>query len=259
MTPFSQTLKAWRKTRRLSQLELAGEANVSSRHLSFLETGRAQPSRDMIARLGEALQLPLTARNQLLTQAGYATRYTQHNWDSHHMAPIRAAIDHTLEGHAPYPAFAVDQHWTILKMNGPATHLFAFIGATEGTSLIDLLQDKSVQAHIENWPEVAYHATQRLRTESAARGGDPRLDAAADALSKSAGRFTPTLTPVVPTLYRIGDQQLSLFSTIAQFGTPEDLLLDDLRIELFFPGDAASETLLRALFNAPTDTVAGKP
>ena len=109
MTQFAQSLKSWRKARRYSQLELANEADVSSRHLSFLETGRANPSREMIARLGDALSLPLAARNQLLTHAGYAARYAQRNWDSEDMAPIRGAVDHMLKQHEPYPAIAVVQ------------------------------------------------------------------------------------------------------------------------------------------------------
>ena len=247
MTQFAQTLKTWRKARRYSQLELAGEADVSSRHLSFLETGRAKPSREMIEKLGDALSLPLAARNQLLTHAGYAAHYAQRSWDAEEMAPIRAAVDYTLTQHAPFPAFAVDRHWVILQMNGPAERLFAMIGAQVGASLIDVMLQEHVQAMIENWPDVAAHAAHRLRTESAGRGGDGVLDAAAEAFVQGPAPVRPRYEPVVPTIYRAGDMRLSLFSTIAQFGTPEDLTLDDLKIELFFPSDAETDALLRAM------------
>lgn len=247
MTQFAQTLKTWRKARRYSQLELAGVADVSSRHLSFLETGRANPSREMIGKLGDALSLPLAARNQLLTHAGFAARYPQRMWDADEMAPVRMAISYTLSQHAPYPAFAIDHHWTILQVNSPAKQLFALMGAHVGVSLIDILLTESIQAMIENWPDVAHHSVHRLRTESAARGGDSVLDVAADALAHTAPSQQPKRHPVVPTIYRAGDLRLSLFSTIAQFGTPEDLALDDLKIELFFPSDQKTDAILREM------------
>jgi len=250
MAHFSESLKTWRKMRRFSQLDLAGEAGISSRHLSFLETGRSNPSRDMISKLGDALDLPLAARNQLLAQAGFTARYPQRGWDSKDMSPIRAAITHMLKQHAPYPAIAIDRHWTIMQMNAPATHLFSLIGARVGVSLIDIVLDPQVQDMIENWPEVAHHSAHRLRTESASRGGDERLDAAVAALTRTPLPSTPLTGPVIPTVYRTGDLRLSLFTTIAQFGTPEDLALDDLKIELFFPSDDETEAALRALSNA---------
>ncbi|MBD3662452.1 helix-turn-helix domain-containing protein [Sulfitobacter aestuariivivens] len=117
MTQFAQTLRDWRQSRRFSQLDLSLEADVSARHISFLETGRAQPSRDMIRRLGDAMDLPLTARNTLLTHAGFAPRFPARAWEDADMAPIRAAISHTLQVHAPYPALALDASWRILQLN----------------------------------------------------------------------------------------------------------------------------------------------
>lgn len=249
MTQFSDALKSWRKARRYSQLELAHEANVSSRHLSFLETGRANPSREMIQKLGEALNLPLAVRNQMLAHAGFAARYPQRDWSSDEMAPIRDAVAYMMRQHAPYPAMAVDRHWAILQMNQPAELLLGMIGARVGVSLLDLMLQSSVQAMIENWHEVAQHTVERLRVESASRGGDPRLDEVIAELARFPSPDTETLGPVIPTIYRAGDLRLSLFTTIAQFGTPEDLALDDLKIELFFPADedtAAALTVLSA-------------
>lgn len=251
MTQFSEALKTWRKARRYSQLELAHEADVSSRHLSFLETGRANPSREMIGKLGEALQLPLSVRNQFLAHAGFAARYPQRSWQSEEMAPIRQAVSHMLTRHAPFPALAVDRHWKILQMNVPAQRLFSQIGAEIGISLLDVMLRPAVQAMIANWPEVAQHVVQRLRVESAALGGDERLEAAISAFSRVPAPEKPICGPVIPTIYHAGALVLSLFSTIAQFGTPEDLALDDLKIELFFPSDDATEQVLVAMAEMP--------
>lgn len=246
MNPFSETLKTWRQARRFSQMDLALEADVSARHISFLETGRAQPSREMIARLGDALQLPLATRNMMLTHAGYAVQYRERRWNADEMAPIRMAVEHTLKRHSPYPAIAIDRLWTIVQANEPAEKLFGFIGATVGSSMIELILSDTIAQLIENWPEVAHHAAQRLRIESTAQGGVPEFEHAAAQLSKVPWRPEPAENPVVPTIYRFGDQRLSLFSTIAQFGTPTDLTLDDLKIELFFPADESTDQFLRA-------------
>ncbi|HVY90309.1 MAG TPA: helix-turn-helix transcriptional regulator [Hyphomonadaceae bacterium] len=246
MTSFQKALKDWRQARRFSQLDLASEANVSSRHIAFLETGRARPSPDMIERLGDALQIPLAARNQMLTLAGFAARYPGRRWDAAEMAPIRSALEHTLERHAPYPGLAIDRLWTVVRLNRPAKALFGQLGISEGGSLLDLMVSEGLPPLIENWSEVAYHAAKRLRIESAAQGGVPMLDQVADKLSAAAGADQKHVGPVVPTIYRAGSTRLSLFAIIAQFGTPEDLMLDDLKIELFFPTDPETERVLRS-------------
>ncbi len=247
MSDFPQTLKSWRKARRYSQLDLAVEAEVSSRHISFLESGRARPSREMIGRLGDAMKLPLNARNQMLTHAGFAARFPARQWDAAAMAPIRAAVDHMLDRHAPYPALAFNRLWTIQRMNAPARALFATLGLGEGDSLLDLMLRDTLPAVIENWPEVAHHVAQRLQIESAAQGGIPALDHVADKLVRVRRPADTPLGPVVPTVYRLGPLRLSLFATIAQFGTPEDLTLDDLKIELYFPADIATDQALREM------------
>jgi transcriptional regulator with XRE-family HTH domain len=245
MSDFAETLRSWRKTRRFSQMELALEADVSARHIAFLETGRAKPSPDMIGRLGDALQMPLASRNQMLTLAGFATRYPGRRWDAEEMAPIRAALDYTLGRHEPYPAFAADRLWTVIRMNAPAKRLFGALGIVEGGSLLDMMMSADLPQHIENWPDVAHASAHRLRTESAARGGIAQLDRVADALATASGGNHNPVGPVVPTIYRAGPIRLSLFAIIAQFGTPEDLALDDLKIELFFPADIETEQTLR--------------
>ena len=245
MSDFPGTLRTWRKARRLSQLDLAGEADVSARHISFLESGRSQPSREMIGRLSDALTLPLDARNQLLTHAGFAARYPSRAWDDADMAPIRSAVEHTLRAHAPYPAVAVDRLWTVIDMNQPAVMLFGTLGLVPGGSLLDLMLSPDAPAMIENWPDVAHHACQRLRTESAAQGGVPALDRVADHLGAVQGRKQGPTGPVIPTVFNTGGMRLSIFATIAQFGTPEDVALDDLKVELYFPADPESDAFLR--------------
>ena len=247
MTQFAAAMKTWRKVRRLSQLDLAMEANVSSRHISFLETGRAKPSREMVGRLGDALRLPLASRNQLLTHAGFAVRYPGRDWSEAEMVPILAALDHTLKSHSPYPAFAVDRLWTVVRLNMPAERLFGMLGIAAGSSLIDLLYSDTLPTVIQNWPEVAHHTAMRLRTESAGQGGVPELDRAVDHLVRVPYSSAETTSAVISTIYNTGDLRLSLFSTIAQLGTPVDLTLDNLKIELFFPADRETELALRPM------------
>ena len=247
MTEFAQSLRTWRQARRFSQLDLALEAEVSARHISFLETGRARPSRDMIARLGDALHLPLSAQNTLLTHAGFAAMYTTSRWEDAAMAPIRAAIDHTLKAHAPYPAMALDRLWRIVRMNRPAEQLYGMLGMHEGASLLELMVSPALPQVIENWGEVAHHSAQRLRTESAAQGGVAELDEVARYLAKVPHDAPPGTTPVIPAILNTGTMRLSLFGTIAQFGTPEDVTLDAMKIELFFPADAESKAVLENL------------
>lgn len=247
MTDFSNALKTWRAARRYSQLDLALEADISARHLSFLETGRAKPSRDMVTRLGAALRLPLDAQNQMLTQAGFAARYKTRNWDEDSMAPIRRAIARQLTRHMPYPGLALDRLWTIRSANETALALFAPFGLSVGGSLLDFMMSADLPDAVENWPEVAYHAAQRLRTENAAQGGVPEFADPIRYLTQQAEGHQPGSAPVLPTILRQGDMRLSMFATIAQFGTPEDLLLDDLKIELYFPIDDATEQIFQTL------------
>lgn len=247
MTDFSDTLRTWRKARRFSQLELALEADVSARHISFLESGRSAPSIDMVARLGDALQMPLSARNQMLAGAGFAHRYPARAWDDAALQPIRAAVSRMLTGHMPYPGISADGMWRIVELNPAAKVLFSQFGAGVGDSLLDLLLGDDVRAAVENWDEVANHTAQRLRTESAAMGGVKAFDEAAEKLSDAAPYYTPSEHSVIPTVFQLGDLRLSLFSTIAQFGTPEDVTLDAFKVELYFPSDEASERLLNQL------------
>lgn len=248
---FGETLKDWRNQRRMSQLDLGLTASVSARHISFLETGRSKPSRTMVLHLCETLELPRNARNTILTAAGFAPVYRQRNLDEDEMVHVREAVDWTLERHDPFPAFALDRHWAIVKANRAAMAILASTGLSEGDSLLQFLTDKAkMVALLENWEEVMQHMIVRLRTESAHLGGDPVLEEAIENLSRklrpSLRRSTDVLPAVVPARYRAGDVTLSFFSTIAQFGTAEDIALAELKIELMFPADEATRALLLA-------------
>jgi MmyB-like transcription regulator ligand binding domain len=212
----------------------------------------------MISKLALALRMPLMAHNQMLSLAGFAMRYPKRMWVESEMTPVRAALERVLQQHAPYPALAVDRLWSVVRMNGPAASLFGQLGIHEGVSLLDLMTSPALPSTIENWPEVAHHAAQRLRTESAAQGGVPELECAANALALVSGYEVKPLGAVMPTKFRFelpradsskGKKTIrfSLFSLIAQFGTPEDVTLDDLKIELYFPENAETEQSLRAM------------
>lgn len=200
----------------------------------------------MVDRLALALALPGAVHNQLLSQAGFSMHYGVRSLGDEAMRPIRKAIDHMLTRHEPFPGLALDRMWRIVAMNGPARMLFAAFDVAEGSSLIDLMRNPALPPMVENWAEVALAAAQRLRTESLAQGGVPEFDHLAEELSRGLEPLPPA-GPVIPTILRWGPDRLSMFATLAQFGTPGDLTLEDLRIELYFPADAASETLMRQL------------
>ena len=248
---FGELLKDWRGRRRISQLDLALAANVSARHIAFLETGRSKPSRAMVVQLSEALTIPRVERNVMLNRAGFAATYKQRDLDDNDMSHVQAAVRWTLDRHDPYPAMAVDRHWRLVRANRSASTLLSTIGISDGDSMLEAaLSSLLLREAVVNWPEVVRHIHQRLRTESAHLGGDPVLDSAAATLAEeiraNAIPEDTELPAVVPTRYRAGGATLSFFSTIAQFGTAEDIALADLKIELLFPADELTRDMLVA-------------
>jgi transcriptional regulator with XRE-family HTH domain len=245
---FSSELKTWRRKRGFSQEQLGFEANVSSRHIAFMETGRAKPSRDMVVRLSEALHVPRGDRNLLLEAAGFAPLYKERKLDGSEMVSIRAAIAWMLERHQPYPGFAIDKHWRLVMLNETARGMLSPFGLKEGESLLEsFLAPMGIRQIIENWPHVAQYFAQRLRVEARELGGDPVLLKAAREFAEAAGPVAAThslMPAVLDTQIRLGDRRLSFFSTIAQFGSAEDLALADLRIELLFPSDEQTRVAL---------------
>ncbi len=253
---FGSLLKAWRSQRRMSQLGLGLEAKVSARHISFLETGRARPSREMVLHLGEVLDVPRSDRNRLLEAAGYAAAYRARSLESQEMAAVRQAAEWMIERHEPYPALMIDRHWRLVGANRTAMRLLGGFGLAAGDSFLEALLGEGMRASIGNWPEFGRHLLVRLRAENAAAGGDAVLEGAIarleadDALAEGSSRPLP---PFVPTRFRLGETVLSFLSTIAQFSGAEDVLLADLRIELLFPADEATKQLLHGLGAAPGD------
>jgi transcriptional regulator with XRE-family HTH domain len=249
MSKFGSMMKEWRGMRRFSQLDLAMAADMSARHLSFLETGRAQPSRTMVLRLVQALEMPRPVANQALQRAGYAAYFPEVAADSPELAPVRRAVDLTLKRHDPFPGVAVDRHWNIVSANKAGALLMAMNPPKAGMrpNLIEMLINAHDTALVENWAEVAALAVIRLRGEIIMLGGDPVLQGMADRLAEITRHRVDVKADlnldqaVIPTLLRLGEVRLSLFSTIAHFGSVQDVQAGEMRIELMFPMDEATE------------------
>ncbi len=249
---FGAVLKDWRQNRRISQLDLGLAANVSSRHISFLETGRSKPSRSMVMRLCDELEVPRQARNQFMSSAGLSPAYKSRDLSESDMAPVQQAVDWMLERHAPFPALAMDRHWNVTALNATAQLLLQGMGVFVGNSLLNvLLENEAVQNAIVNLDEVITHTLARLRTESAHLGGDCILDEAIERLQQLGGgdvHTQPDLLPAfIPARYNLNGQEFSLFSTFSQFGTAEDIALSELKIEMMFPADEKTRALLMAM------------
>ncbi|MDJ0940549.1 MAG: helix-turn-helix transcriptional regulator [Woeseiaceae bacterium] len=252
---FGELLKNWRGQRRMSQLDLAFAADVSARHISFLETGRSQPSKAMVLKLSESLNVPRSTRNVLLTAAGFAQAYEARNLDEDEMAFVRAAMDWTLDRHNPYPAIAFDRHWQLVRMNDSAAAMLDAMHLGVGDSLLDaFLEGGSFAEALENREEIARHMVSRLRTESAHIGGDEVLDTAIERLAAMLGDDEPaagdSMPAIIPARYRSNGVLLSFFSTISQFGSTEDIALADIKIELMFPADDFTREALVSQFGA---------
>lgn len=253
---FPVLLRGWRQRRRLSQLGLAQEAGISQRHLSCLESGKAQPSRAMVMQLSRTLEVPLRERNDWLLAAGFAPAFQARTLEDPAMAPVLAAVQLMLRCHAPYPALALDRAWNILLTNAPFEHLMAGFGADLWTriggrnSLRLMFHPAGLRPWVANWEELAPLLWHRACQEAAARGG-AEMQAVLAELAPLQGPIplrTPAeagLLPVVPVVLEQEGLRLSLFAVIATFGTPQDLTTDELRIETFFPADDATEAVLR--------------
>jgi transcriptional regulator with XRE-family HTH domain len=248
---FGTMLRTWRSTRRMSQLELASAAGVSSRHLSFIETGRARPSREMVVHLAEQLDVPLRERNGLLTAAGFAPLYRETPLTAPEMDAARAAVDLILERH-PYPAIAVDRRWDLVNANAQALALVegvdpALLGPPLNVYRVSLHPD-GLRPRIENFDEYADHLLARLQHQVAVSADDDLVELL-DEMRGYVGRRHPTVTVpsaqvLLPMRLRMGDHVLSMMSTISVFGTPVDITLAELALEMFFPADAQTAALL---------------
>ncbi len=260
---FSQVCRQWRQFRKLSQLELALAANVSQRHVSWLETGRSKPSREMVIRLSEAMDVPLRERNALLKAAGFNAIYSESRLEDPGMAPVLDAVERMLTHHEPLPAMAVDRLWNIKRMNRAAGLMLDLggdlaavqreIGFGEELNIALLaVHPDGLRRYIANWDEMGPAFARRLRLEAAA-SGDPAVQSLFDRMlefTEAGGDATPSaynLQPVIPLVLEVGDLRLSLFSVISTLGTPQDVTADELRIESFYPSDAATSAFFESM------------
>jgi transcriptional regulator with XRE-family HTH domain len=244
---FGDIIREWRAVRRLSQMDLSLSAGLSTRHLSFLESGRAAPSRSMVLRLGEALRLSKADLNRALNAAGFAALFPSLPASAPDLAPVYKAISHLLARHEPWPAFAIDRHWDLISANAPALALFSASGAGASVNVIEALIAIADGDLIENWEENACIALSRLRAEIAALGADARLQELAARLAGhprladfDAARINFDQA-VIPTTFKFGGRRVPVFSTIAQFGSVQDAHASEIRIELMFPANAEAE------------------
>ncbi len=258
---FGALLRVWRQRRRRSQLDLALDAEVSQRHLSFVESGRASPSREVVVRLAEQLDVPLRGRNALLLAAGYAPLYAEHPLDDPAMRAAQQAVELILHAHAPHPALAVDRHWHLIAANASVAALLAGVAdaallAPPVNVLRLSLHPRGLAPRIANLPEWRAHLLERLRRQVDA-SADPVLAAllaelAAFGAPPACGPIATMPTPhlpggiVVPLQLDTAQGRLSLISTTTMFGTPVEVTLSELAIEAFYPADdATAERLIR--------------
>lgn len=246
-TTVGDVLRDWRARRRLSQLDLAGEADVSTRHLSFVESGRAAPSRDLLLRLAEPLAMPLREQNRLLLAAGYAPVHGERALDAPDMAAALAAVDAVLRAHAPFPALAVDRHWNLVRANDAVTEMMVGIDPMLLEPPVNVLRatlhPKGLAPSIANLAEWRHHLLARLRMDID-HSADPALEALHAELRSypsPASRLpqAPVARIAVPLTIRseAHNRALSFLSTTTVFGTATDVTLAELTLECFYPAD----------------------
>jgi transcriptional regulator with XRE-family HTH domain len=235
----------------MSQLDLAVAAEVTPRHVSFVESGRAQPSRQMVVLLARALDVPLRDRNQLLLAAGYAPLYRETGVDEPAMAQVRAALDRVLAHHEPFPAVVMDRHWNIVLANKAAAAMFAWLlgGSRQPANVLRLMFDpEGLRPFVANWERVGEALVQRVHREAV--GGVPDAETAAllrDLLAMPgvperwrAPDLTATPLPVIPVEFRKDQLAVCYFSMVTTVGTPQDITAQEIRLESFFPADEAT-------------------
>ena len=252
-------IREWRQRRRLSQLDLACEADISTRHLSYVETGRSSPSREMLMHLAERLNVPLRERNMLLTAAGFAPVYRERPLTDPALDAARRAVDLVLKGHEPYPALAVDRHWTMLAHNRSVPLLLAGIDQELLKPPVNVmrlsLHPKGLAPRIVNLPQWREHLFMRLRGQIDASADAVLVDLLRelqalplpDGVSPAHGAAIDPSLVAVPLLFQTPGGVLSFISTTTVFGTPVDVTLSELALETFFPADSHTAEQLRRL------------
>lgn len=258
-----EILRDWRSRRRRSQLDLALHVGVSTRHLSFIETGRSRPSPAMLDALAGALEVPLRERNRLLLAAGYAPRYAASALDDAGMRQVRSALDRLLRAHEPNPGLVLDRQWNVVLANRSALALAGLLPPELTQPVLNVfrasLHPQGLAAFTENFADWAAYLLHTMH-RAVAGTADPALAALqAEVLAypnvaalvttglPDGATDMPLLVPCVLRLPHLQDARLSMFTTLTTFGTPRDITLDELSIELFYPADDASEALLRQM------------
>jgi transcriptional regulator with XRE-family HTH domain len=252
-------LQYWRKARHLSQLALANEADVSPRHVCFLETGRAKPSREMVMLLATALDVPLRERNALLLAAGFAPIYSETSLTAPELGPVRMALEAMLRQQEPFPAVVMNRRWDILQANDAATRFFGFLldgrARPEPPNVLRLIFDpEGIRPHIANWDAVVAALVQRVHRESVGGvKGAPTLELLAELLAYPGvparlrkPDLEAPLVPVIPVRFQKDGGAFDFFSTVTTLGTPQDITLQEVRIECFFPANRETDERARA-------------
>lgn len=250
---FGAKLRSWRQARGMSQLDLALAADASPRHMSFLETNRARPSRDMVLTLADAMVLPRTARNDMLAAAGFAPLYPVTPLDAAALDPLREVLSDMMRRHAPFPAMLCDRRWTIHDATKSAQALLAPLAGESGEmNVVRMLTDSpAAPDFIVNYTEVLSEMADRIRLEALEAGPDAELLSHVRAVEAALRRHPPANVaqkrrPLVPLILRTPGGELRFLSAIAHFGTSEDITVRDLRLELLFPADPATRTAMEA-------------
>jgi len=250
LSPFGHSLKYWRSLRGMSQLALAVDAGVSTRHISFIETGRSRPGKDLILKLSETLKVPPREQNDMMKAAGLPVMFPERDLTDNEMGPYQKVIEEVLKQHEPYPAFVFDRWWNIVQFNEATARTSPSL-ARIGVNAIDVfLADEP--PHVENRREVGMNILGRLKADWARSGHDDRLlnvikklEAGLDV--SDAKEFTGADTPVISTRIQVGDTTIGTIGTIMRFDTARDVTLDEIRIELHFPADEASAEFFKAI------------
>ncbi|MEL6159804.1 MAG: helix-turn-helix transcriptional regulator [Cyanobacteria bacterium J06627_32] len=253
---FGQLLKYWRSQRNFSQLDLSVVSDVSQRHISFLESGRSHPSREMVLKLAAVLDIPLRQQNKMLTTTGYAPLYSEFDLSDPEVAPIRRALEFTLQQQAPYPALVMDRYWNQIAVNEGAAKLIGWLladcvvpEAVTANLMKLVLHPDGIKAYVENWDAIAPYLIHRVYRESRSQSHSPSSQILLDELLtypdlKVKQKISPEEhwdLPLLTISFIKADIRLSFFTTITTFGTPHDITLQEIRLESMFPADEATE------------------
>ncbi|MEO6897728.1 MAG: helix-turn-helix domain-containing protein [Caldimonas sp.] len=260
-TTVGALLRDWRTRRRRSQMELALEVGVSPRHLSFIETGRSKPSAAVLVALADGLDVPPRERNRLFLAAGYAPRYTERHLESAAMAHVKSALQRLLDAHQPYPGVALDRHWNVVLANAAAEGLVALVPERLRTPTLNIfrvsLHPDGLAARTVNFAEWGAYLLEKLHRLG--DGDDEMLElerevhafpnvralVESDRYKREGAVAQPIL--LMPCVIELPAGRVSLFTTLTTFGAPRDITLDELCVELFYPSDSASESILRVM------------